>query len=615
LTQAVILAGGKGTRLAERLNGLPKPLVDVCGVPLLERQILLCKAHGFSKILVLVSHEAAKIVEFCASRDNWGLDVECIDDGEPRGTAGAVLAILDRLDEEFLVLYGDTMLDVDLGRFGEFHKSMGAGATLFLHPNDHPQDSDLVELGTGGFVVAFHPYPHEAGQFFHNLVNAALYVIQRKALEPWRGLVDKLDFGKALFPKMLGAGVKIAGYNCPEYIKDAGTPERLDKVCADLESGKIERSRLSVPQPVVFLDRDGVINPDMVHLDSIAKYRLYEEAGEAVRRLNKSEYRTALVTNQPVVARGGLSLAGLDQIHAKMETLLGEHRAFLDRIYFCPHHPDKGFEGEIPELKFVCDCRKPATGMIEKARAELNADLSRSWMVGDTSTDMQLAANAKVKSIFVQTTYSGVDDKYPARASFILPDLAEAVAFILDDYPRLEEWAKRVAAKLEPGGRVYIGGALASGKSVVASALAIALGQREIGVGVFSLDQRVKKRIFKILKRSASLTPGNGETPIEVDVRVAKSERQVMREKVPIGHVMIFEGLRAPMMSQRKPGVVIYVEAPEVLRRDRFLKEARIRGRDETMAIAFFEFVETQTKPINAGARALAQETLDISPR
>src|SRR6202043_3757295 len=107
MRQAVILAGGKGTRLQTRLKGLPKPLIDIGGIPLLERQILLCKRYEISRILILVNHAAEQIVEFCAARKNWGLQVECRNEGEARGTAGAVLGDFDRLDDEFLVLYGD----------------------------------------------------------------------------------------------------------------------------------------------------------------------------------------------------------------------------------------------------------------------------------------------------------------------------------------------------------------------------------------------------------------------------------------------------------------------------------------------------------------------------
>ena len=108
-----------------------------------------------------------------------------------------------------------------------------------------------------------------------------------------------------------------------------------------------------------------------------------------------------VVTNQPVIARGEVTFQGLREIHDKMETLLGEEGAYLDGIYFCPHHPHKGFEGEIPELKFDCDCRKPKTGMLKKATEDFNINLSESWIVGDGENDVLCGKNAGCKTAFI----------------------------------------------------------------------------------------------------------------------------------------------------------------------------------------------------------------------
>jgi len=229
MRQMVILAGGMGTRLRERLDGRPKPLIEIGGTPLLEHQVLLAKRHGVGRVLLLVNYAADRIAEFCSARGDWGIEVECLDDGEPLGTAGAVLGAFERLDDEFLVVYGDTMIGVDLTRFCAFHRSLPEPAfTLLLHPNDHPQDSDLVEMDEEGRIVAFHPYPHNLGHVFSNLVNAALYVVRRTALAPYRGMRGPLDFGKDLFPDMLHREMPLFGYNSPEYIKDCGTPSRLE---------------------------------------------------------------------------------------------------------------------------------------------------------------------------------------------------------------------------------------------------------------------------------------------------------------------------------------------------------------------------------------------------
>lgn len=491
MKQLVILAGGKGTRLSERLGNLPKPLVDVCGVPLLERQISLAKHYGFERILILVNYRAETIVEFCSSKNNWGLDIKCIDDGEPCGTAGAVLQVLDHLEDEFLLMYGDTMLDVDLQRFYDYHSAVdGIAGTLFLHPNDHPHDSDLVEIDERGYVTGFYPYPHDSVLYYPNLVNAALYWIQKSALEPWRGFSGGiLDFGKHLFPEMIKKGFALRGYNSPEYIKDCGTPARIDKVCADFQSGKIERATLNHQQMAVFIDRDGTINREVNHLNSADQLELLPGVENAIRRLNQSEYRVCVVTNQPVIARGECSFESMRQIHNKLETLLGRDGAFVDRIYYCPHHPDKGFHGEVSELKIKCDCRKPNTGMIDTAIAELNIASGRSWMIGDTTADIQTARNAGLKSILVETGYGGLDEKHWVVPDFIVPDLAAGVALILDTYTMLAQNIKLLTQGVQPGDVVFIGGQSRCGKSSCASIMRDVLEDQGLHCHIISTDR------------------------------------------------------------------------------------------------------------------------------
>ena len=435
--QAVILAGGKGTRLAARLHGRPKPLVDVLGVPLLQRQVEALRAAGFDSLVILVNHQADQIREFCSLQNDWGLDLRLIDDGEPRGTAGALFDTLDSLADQFVVVYGDTLFDVDFARFLAFHEaSIDSVGTLFLHPNDHPHDSDLVELGRDQRIGKFHSYPHPDGVWLPNMVNAALYVLDRAALQDARvafaGNRGVIDLAKDVFPWMLTAGAVLGGYVSSEYIKDIGTPDRLDRACAALSAGKVAKASLRVPQTAVFLDRDGTLNRANGHISDPAHLDMFDFAGEAVKLLNSANLRAVLITNQPVVARGETDFEGLAQIHAKLETLLGRDGAMLDRIYVCPHHTDRGFAGEVPELKFDCDCRKPKSGMLLAASRDMNIDLAASWMIGDSTADVRAGAAAGVTTIRVATGE-------PARAGdpaadFEFASVLEAVQFITGPY-------------------------------------------------------------------------------------------------------------------------------------------------------------------------------------
>ncbi len=428
--QLVILAGGGGTRLKSVSGDLPKPLVPVLGAPLLGRQIRQAAQSGcVDEILVLTGHGADQIDTYVRGQD-FGLPVRCLAEPSARGTAGAVFDAMPQLRPQFFVMYADTVHDVDLARFLAFHNAQNADASLFLHPNDHPFDSDLVETDEEGQILAFHPYPHPAATPLPNLVNAALYVLRRDGLLGLTGLPEKPDFGKHVFPAMLRAGRNLAGYRSPEYIKDAGTPQRLAKVTADLQSGLVASRSFRTPSAAVFMDRDGVLNASNGHINRPEKLELLPQTALAVARLNHSPFRTVVVTNQPVIARGEASFEMLRHIHAKLDTELGAGGAYLDALYFCPHHPDSGFPGEVKELKIACNCRKPATGMVEAAARDMDIALGRSWMIGDTTSDIEMARRAGMRSILVRTGEGGRDGKFSAAPDFTAADLAEAVDII-----------------------------------------------------------------------------------------------------------------------------------------------------------------------------------------
>jgi histidinol-phosphate phosphatase family protein len=310
------------------------------------------------------------------------------------------------------------------------HKASGAEATLFLHPNDHPQDSDLVESDEYGRIKAIHGYPHPEGVLLPNQVNAALYVIKKSALRGYAVPDSPLDFAKHVFPRMLAAGVHLHGYRSPEYIKDAGTPERLDKVEADVLSGVVAHSSLDVQRPAVFLDRDGTINEEVSYVTRPEQLKLLPGAAQAVRMLRDAGYRVVVVTNQPVIARGDCEVIDLLRIHDHMEMELSREGAFLDGIYYCPHHPDKGFEGERPEYKIACECRKPADGLVQQATRELNLDLSTSWFIGDRTGDVQTAHKAGIRSVLLRSGIGGRDKCYAATPDYIFDDLQAAARHI-----------------------------------------------------------------------------------------------------------------------------------------------------------------------------------------
>lgn len=431
MKQAIILAGGFGKRLEKIYPDIPKPMVPFLGKPLLQHQLELCRNNDFTNIKILLHHKAEMIEEYFSDGSELGLKIDYFKEEQPLGTAGAVLNIYDHLDNNFIVIYGDTYLNVDLNCFFNSHVDQQADLTIFIHPNNHPHDSDLVEVDDNNYIKAFHSYPHKEGSWYSNLVNAALYSFKKELLLPYTNNIRRQDFSKDLFPDLLKKNKIIFGYSSCEYIKDMGTPERIYNVEKDIATEKHIRLQNNYKKNAIFIDRDGVINEEQGLVSHEEQLILIDGVSKAIRKINDAGFIVIVITNQPIIARGDATEESLKLIHNKMETILGRDGAYLDAIYYCPHHPDKGFDGEVPRLKFKCDCRKPEIGMIEAACKEMNIDLDNSWFIGDSTTDIMTARNASLKSIIVKTGFAGKDKKYDVVPDYCFENLERAVDFIL----------------------------------------------------------------------------------------------------------------------------------------------------------------------------------------
>ena len=397
--KTVIMAGGKGTRISSVAKDIPKPMIKIGGKPVLEREIECLRDQGFTDIIITVSHLGKIIMDHFGDGSKFGVDIEYYFEREPLGNAGALFKIRDKLTEDFFLLNADSLFNVDFNRFLKFHKEHGGLVTLFTHPNSHPYDSGLIVTDSLGCVTDW--LTKERPQFYNNRVNAGLHIISPKLLEKEFD-TEKIDLDRQLLKPLANTG-KMFAYQSSEYVKDMGTPERYKSVCEDYKKGIAEAKNLKVPQKAVFLDRDGTINKYKGFLKDIDDFELLPGVTKAIKAINRSGYLAVVITNQPVIARGEVTHSELDMIHKKMETLLGKGGAYIDALYYCPHHPDKGYDGEIEELKIDCDCRKPKPGMLLKAAEDFNIDLSRSYMIGDGENDVMAARAAGCKAIKIET--------------------------------------------------------------------------------------------------------------------------------------------------------------------------------------------------------------------
>lgn len=483
-SQVVILAGGKGTRLAAVSGGLPKALVSIGGRSVLQRQIDLACRHGVKKVLLLLGHAASEIIDHVKSLAICGLTVEWMIENEPLGNGGALLKAGDRLDSRFLVFFADQVMEFDVGRFVRHHAVAGNAVTVFVHPNDHPYDSDLLSVDDMGRVIALHRPPHSAESPARNLVNAATYIVEKKALARIADapIPARSDIARDILPLMIKTGVRVGAYRSREYVKDMGTPDRLRAVELDLQTGAVSRRSAVHAMPAILLDRDGTVNVEVGRITRPRDIELLPGIGEAINRAHRAGFLVAIVTNQPVVARGDVTQAQLEVIHGRMEMLLAESRAYVDGIYVCPHHPERGFPGEVPELKFECQCRKPAVGLIEQAKSELNIDMTMSWMIGDSACDIECATAAGLIPVLVDTGHAVADSQFATSMALRFSNAPEAIAFITDRFSGVWQTCCDVASRTNLGQNVVVRGTAGRETSNLAKLMGVAISRRGLPV-------------------------------------------------------------------------------------------------------------------------------------
>jgi D,D-heptose 1,7-bisphosphate phosphatase len=429
--KAVIMAGGKGTRLQSIAKNIPKPMLPILNKPILEYQIDSLKKSGITDVTIIIGYLGDVIRKHFGNGERYGVSIEYIIENVPLGTAGALYYLKRKIKDDFILIFGDLIFDIDFNRFMAFHKKSNAIISLYGHPNTHPYDSDVIIANKQNRVIKIESKNIERNFFYHNFVNAGVYCISPQLLTEITN-PEKLDLEKNLITEQIKKK-GVYAYRSTEYVKDMGTPDRLNAVAIDIQNKIVTSRSLKNKQKAIFLDRDGTINQYVGFLKNIDDFKLINGVAKAIKIINQSQYLAIVVTNQPVIARGEVTFSSLEEIHKKMETELGKQGAYLDDLFFCPHHPDKGYKDEVKELKIDCSCRKPKIGMLLQAAEKYNINLSQSWYIGDTTVDIQTGINAGMKTILVKTGQAGQDRKYNATATFEADTLYEAVKRIIKE--------------------------------------------------------------------------------------------------------------------------------------------------------------------------------------
>jgi len=394
------MAGGKGTRLNSLNLNLPKPLFEINNKPILLWQIESLKRQGLVDIIMTIGFLGEKIKNYFGDGSKFGVNITYFFENEPLGTAGALFELYNQLSDDFILINGDLIFDVDFAKMLSFHNEKNSFATILTHPNNHPFDSSIIIQNNENNLVLKWLNKEDSRTWYRNLVNSGIHILKKFLFK--NSIHGKFcDLDRQIL-KPLVKTRKLYSYCSPEYVKDAGTPERFHNIENDLKKGIVESSNLLNKQKAAFFDRDGTINIYKGFLTNIDDFELIPEIDKVITKYNQMGYIVIVITNQPVIARGDVTWSELRQIHNKMETLLGQKGAYINDIFICPHHPDSGFKGEIKKYKISCSCRKPKAGLFYEAQKKYNIDFSTSVMFGDSESDEISARSVGIKEIYIK---------------------------------------------------------------------------------------------------------------------------------------------------------------------------------------------------------------------
>lgn len=413
--QVVVLMGGLGTRLKEYTKECPKPLVEVEGRPFFDYSLKLLMHHGFRKFLFLIGYRAEMIEEYYGDGSSLGISITyCYDGKELLGTGGAVRRAYDLLEDDFLLMYGDSFMDIDyeetLYRYYE-GKSRGMRALMTVLKNGNMFDKSNVIMD--GTEIKLYDKINMTPEMDYIDYGVCVYEKSLFSDESLEGLLDgtnsvRMDtgikFDIAVLQNRLSIDKKMTAHIVTKRFYEIGSPASLN------EFREYVKHRFSEAHPAVFLDRDGVLNEivyneDAEQMDSpqkLSEFKPFPEAAEAIKRIRDKGYYVFIATNQPGAAKGKCKLKTLYDINTMfVEQVKDQVGDSIDGVFMCPHYPSMCENTKEEFLIKKCDCRKPKPGLLFKPKDIYNIDYDNSYMIGDSFTDIVAGQAAGVKTIFI----------------------------------------------------------------------------------------------------------------------------------------------------------------------------------------------------------------------
>jgi mannose-1-phosphate guanylyltransferase/phosphomannomutase len=392
-TRVLVIAGGLGIRSAN--PKLPKVLQEISpGKTLLEYHLEELQKNNYSHVTFLLSKFADQVINHIISVSSSfkSMEIDWLMDSSLGGNLGALLNAHSVLSETtYLIILGDVAFSANLESHQQLWEQSGLLCGAVVHPSLHPEDSDKLISGTsnrGIEVLRRHSDISHIHEPFRTL--AGIFFMQGLALSTTK--LKSGDISGDLVSDLTLKG-EVLAINSSYFYQDTGTPERLNRSQYLRLSGATAR-RGGLNRPAIFIDRDNTLIKDAgtsrieLEFDEVSPID-----AQAIAKANSLGVCVFMITNQPGVAKGQITIQDVMHTQRKLEDILLSYDAFIDDIRFCPHHPERDYMGEIPIYKVRCSCRKPGGWMVQDISTLHQIDLKRSFMLGDSTADMQLAAN------------------------------------------------------------------------------------------------------------------------------------------------------------------------------------------------------------------------------
>ena len=378
----VILAGGKGTRIRNLLGRKPKPMANFNKKPFIEYILQTYSKYRFQNVYILGGFKFRQIFNKFEKKYYNCNKITCIKEKKLMGTAGALNSLKKKNINDFILINGDTFLEVDLNNLVKSCDKKSLGSMTLVKNKDYKSNKKLVAIGLKNKKIVY--------KKFSKLMNGGVYFFKKKILKFIHN--KNLSLENDTLPGLIKEK-KIAGIINQNFFIDIGTPYNFNNAAALLKK--------NCTRPAAFLDRDGVINYDTGYVHKIKNFKLRPGVKKGLKYLKSKNYYIFIVTNQSGIARGLYTHNDFYKLHNDLKEKFQKNNIFFDDINFCPYHP----KAELKKFRKISTLRKPGNLMIKQLRAKWHTERNKSFMIGDQIVDKICAQKSNLYFEFAKNNF------------------------------------------------------------------------------------------------------------------------------------------------------------------------------------------------------------------